>query len=58
MLWCLWHDMRISIISPQHQLTEVTCMHKSHSHVNFIQPNLSLSLSPSLPLTTVPSVST
>ena len=45
MLGCLWHDMTISLISLQHQLTWVTCMHKCNSHVSLIPCNLSLSLS-------------
>ena len=45
MLGCLGHDMTISLISAQHQLTWVTCMHKCNSHVESIQSNVSLSLS-------------
>ena len=48
MLGCLGHDMTISLISPQHQLMWVTCMHKCNSHVQLIQSNVPLSLSPSL----------
>ena len=48
MLGCLGHDMTISLISPQHQLMWVTCMHKCNSHVQLIQSNVSPSLSPSL----------
>ena len=44
MLGCLWHDITISLISPNHQLTWVTCMHKSRSHVKLIQSSPSLSL--------------
>ena len=52
------HDMTISLISPQHQLTWVTCMYKCNSHVQLIQSNVSPSLSPSLfPHSTVSNVS-
>ena len=44
MLGYLWHDMTISVISFQHQLTCMTCMHKCNSHVDFIQTDLSPSL--------------
>ena len=57
MLGCVGHDMTISLISPQHQLMWVTCMHKCNSHVNLIQSNVSPSLSLSLPHSTVPNVS-
>ena len=41
MLGCLGHDMTISLISPQHELMWVTCMHKCNSHVQLIQSNVS-----------------
>ena len=44
MLGCLGHDMTISLISPIHQPTSMTCMHKCNSHVKLIQSNVSLSL--------------
>ena len=31
---CLWHDMTISLISPQHQLMCVTCLHKCKPNVH------------------------
>ena len=62
MLGCLGHDMTLSLISPQHQLTRVTCMHKCNSHVQSIQSNVSPSLpqhlSLSLARSTVLNVST
>ena len=48
MLWCLGHDMTISLIFPQHPLTWATCMHKYNSHVQLIQSNVSPPPSPSL----------
>ena len=55
MLRCLGHDMTISLISPHHEVTWVTFMHKCNSQVKLIQSKLSLSLS--LPRSIVPIVS-